>query len=102
MVSTSAAVAIVVLLASALLMLGERMNLPPLHELQRQWATSSDYDLTDLSTPVLYGKPLQALAYIARLPFLGRILCNHLLKENKILEARKYVKLLKWCSYWII
>uniref|UniRef100_M4BRQ4 Amidase domain-containing protein n=1 Tax=Hyaloperonospora arabidopsidis (strain Emoy2) TaxID=559515 RepID=M4BRQ4_HYAAE len=71
-------------------MLGERMNLPPLHELQRQWATSSDYDLTDLSTPVLYGKPLQALAYIARLPFLGRILCNHLLKENKILEARKF------------
>ncbi|CAI5728266.1 unnamed protein product [Hyaloperonospora brassicae] len=90
MVSASAAVALVVLVASALLMLGERMDLPPLHELQRQWAINSGYDLMDLSSPVLYGKPLQALAYISRLPVLGRILCNHLAKDNKILEVRKF------------
>lgn len=89
MVSTSAAVAVVVLLSSALLMLGDRVDLPPLDVLQRQWAASSGYDLADLSAPVLYGKPLLALAYISRLPVLGRILCNQLAKDNKILEVRK-------------
>jgi hypothetical protein len=91
MVSTSTAVAVVVLLSSALLMLGDRVDLPPLHSLQKQWAASSGYDLADLSAPVLYGKPLQALAFVARMPVLGRILCNHLAKDNKILEVRKFV-----------
>ncbi|KAG6574561.1 Glutamyl-tRNA(Gln) amidotransferase subunit A [Phytophthora cinnamomi] len=90
MVSTSTAVAVVVLLSSALLMLGDRVDLPPLDVLRQQWAASSGYDLEDLSSPVLYGKPLQALAYVARLPVLGRILCNQLAKDNKIVEVRKF------------
>ncbi|KAG3094003.1 Fatty acid amide hydrolase [Phytophthora idaei] len=90
MVSTSVAVAAVLLLASALLMLGDRVDLPPLETLKQQWATSSGYDLADLSAPVLYGQPLLALAYVARLPVLGRILCNQLAKDNKIVEARKF------------
>ncbi|ETK83273.1 hypothetical protein L915_11470 [Phytophthora nicotianae] len=90
MVSTSVAVAAVVLLSSALLMLGDRVDLPPLETLKQQWATSSGYDLADLSAPVLYGQPLLALAYVARLPVLGRILCNQLAKDNKIVEARKF------------
>ncbi|KAG1712976.1 hypothetical protein DVH05_000706 [Phytophthora capsici] len=90
MVSTSVAVAAVVLLSSALLMLGDRVDLPPLDALKQQWAGSGGYDLTDLSAPVLYGQPLLALAYIARLPVLGRILCNQLAKDNKIIEARKF------------
>ncbi|KAL4100580.1 hypothetical protein PRIC1_008371 [Phytophthora ramorum] len=90
MVSTSAGMAVVVLLSSALLMLGDRVDLPPLELLQRQWAASSGYDLADLAAPVLYGKPLLALAYVARLPVLGRILCNQLAKDNKILEVRKF------------
>ncbi|KAE9030469.1 Fatty acid amide hydrolase [Phytophthora rubi] len=90
MVSTSTAVAVVVLLASALLMLGDRVDLPPLDVLRQQWAASSGYDLEDLSAPVLYGKPLLALAYVARLPVLGRILCNQLAKDNKIVEVRKF------------
>ncbi|POM60772.1 Glutamyl-tRNA(Gln) amidotransferase subunit A [Phytophthora palmivora] len=90
MVSTSAAVAFVVLLSSALLMLGDRVDLPPLEALKREWAANSGYDLADLSAPVLYGQPLLALAYVARLPVLGRILCNQLAKDNKIIEARKF------------
>ncbi|KAF4031758.1 Amidase [Phytophthora infestans] len=90
MVSTSVAVAAVVLLSSALLMLGDRVDLPPLEALKQQWVTSSGYDLADLSAPVLYGQPLLALAYVARLPVLGRILCNQLAKDNKIVEARKF------------
>ncbi|KAK1941169.1 Fatty acid amide hydrolase [Phytophthora citrophthora] len=90
MVSTSVAVAAVVLLSSALLMLGDRVDLPPLDTLKQQWANSGGYDLTDLSAPVLYGQPLLALAYIARMPVLGRILCNQLAKDNKIIEARKF------------
>ncbi|GMF11817.1 unnamed protein product [Phytophthora lilii] len=53
MVSTSTAVAVVVLLSSALLMLGDRVDLPPLDALRRQWAASSGYDLADLAAPVL-------------------------------------------------
>ncbi|GMF39532.1 unnamed protein product [Phytophthora fragariaefolia] len=90
MVSTSTAVAVVVLLSSALLMLGDRVDLPPMDALRRQWAASSGYDLEDLSAPVLYGNPLQTLAYAARLPVIGRILCNQLAKDNKIVEVRKF------------
>ncbi|KAG2523966.1 hypothetical protein BBO99_00005070 [Phytophthora kernoviae] len=90
MVSTSVAVAVVVLLSSALLMLGDRDNLPQLDELKRQRAANTSYDLADLEAPVLYGKPLQILAYIVRLPVLGRILCNQLARDNKILEVRKF------------
>ncbi|KAG7395318.1 hypothetical protein PHYBOEH_003939 [Phytophthora boehmeriae] len=90
MVSTSVAVAVLVLLSSALLMLGDRDNLPPFDELKRQRTTSASYDLADLEAPVLYGKPLQLLAYVARLPGVGRILCNQLARDNKILEVRKF------------
>ncbi|CAH0516830.1 unnamed protein product [Peronospora belbahrii] len=89
MVSTIATVTLVVLLSSVLLMLSERVNLPPLNELTQEWADSNGYDLADLSSPVLYGKPLEVLAYISRLPVFGRILFNHLAKENKVLEVRK-------------
>ncbi|OWY90184.1 Glutamyl-tRNA(Gln) amidotransferase subunit A, partial [Phytophthora megakarya] len=71
-------------------MLGDRVDLPPLETLKREWAGNSGYDLADLSAPVLSGQPLLLLAYVARLPVLGRILCNQLAKDNKIIEARKF------------
>ncbi|CEG35778.1 asp-trnaasn glu-trnagln amidotransferase subunit a-like protein [Plasmopara halstedii] len=89
MVSISLMVAAMVLVVSALLMLGDREDLPSYVTLKQQWETSSGYDLGDLSSPILYGQPLIILAYLARLPVLSRILCNQLAKENKIIEARK-------------
>ena len=89
--SPSVVVAVVALLSSAVLMLGDQMALPPLEVLKRQWAVRQGYDLVDLSSPVLSGKPLEALAFVSRLPVFGRILCSQLAKVNKILEVRKYV-----------
>ncbi|CAI5737063.1 unnamed protein product [Peronospora destructor] len=89
MVSASIAVAFVVLVFSAVLMLDDPAALPPLDLLKHQWAVSG-YDLVDLSSPVLYGKPLEALAFISRLPVFGRILYSQLAKDNKILEVRKF------------
>ncbi|RLN82372.1 hypothetical protein BBJ28_00010566 [Nothophytophthora sp. Chile5] len=62
MVSTSLVVSAVVLLFSALLMLGDHANLPRYEELKREFAATDErlgYDLSDLKAPVLYGKPLQ-------------------------------------------
>ncbi|RMX62195.1 hypothetical protein KXD40_008637 [Peronospora effusa] len=90
MVSAFIPVAFVVLLSSVVLMLGDPVTLPPLDILKRQWMVNSGYDLLDLSSPVLYGKSLEAMAFLSRLPVFGRILCSHLAKENKILEVRKF------------
>ncbi|KAF1315227.1 Fatty acid amide hydrolase, partial [Globisporangium splendens] len=81
--------ALVVALFSALLLLGEKEKLPSYEQLQLEYGRIAEggYDLVNLASPRLFGKPLQLI----HLPVIGRVITGTLAKDNKIIEVRKYV-----------